>query len=266
MNENILEKGEHMNKLNELSSLASSNIGFIFLIVTIVAVMILTAYGAESIISKKCNVRRQHDNPNIKRMIIIAMLSAIAVVLMLFEFPIGFLPGFYKLDFSELPVIIGAFALGPVAGLTIELIKITLSLVIHGTSSVFVGEFANFLIGSSFIIPASFLYLLRRNKKSAIVGLSIGTLAATIVGGVLNAFVLLPKYAQLMGPDMQLNYDQTMSYLISEGTKVNSSIQGLSSFILFGVTPFNLIKYGMVSIITVVIYKRISRIFSVVKQ
>lgn len=260
-----LIKGEHMNNFNELSNLASSNLGFLFLCVTIVAVVVLSAYGSEIILSKKHNIKRQ-DNHKIKRMIIIAMLSSIAVVLMLFEFPIGFLPGFYKLDFSELPVIIGAFALGPVAGLTIELIKIILNLVIHGTSSVFVGEFANFLIGSSFVIPSAFLYMLRKNRKNAIMGLCIGTIVASFVGGVLNAFVLLPKYAQLMGPDMNLSYGQTMDYLIGEGTKVNSSIQGLSSFILFGVTPFNLMKYGIVSVVTVIIYKKISHILKVANQ
>lgn len=255
-----------MSKLNELSNLASSNIGFLIVSITIVAIVILCAYGAENIIHRKHNIQRKQDSIKIRRMIIIAMLSAIAVVLMLFEFPIGFLPGFYKLDFSELPVIIGAFTLGPVAGLTIELIKITLNLFIHGTSSVFVGEFANFLIGSSFVIPSSFLYMLRRNRKNAIVGLSIGTIVATFVGGILNAFVLLPKYAQLMGPNMQLSYGQTMDYLIGEGTKVNSSIQSLSSFILLGVTPFNIIKYGVVSIVTVIIYKKISRILKVKNQ
>ncbi|MDD5937275.1 MAG: ECF transporter S component [Clostridiales bacterium] len=252
-----------MKNLNELMNLASSNLGFLLISIAIIAVILSSAYGAEIIIAKKHNNPMKKENCSIKRMIIIAMMSAIAVILMLFEFPIGFIPGFYKLDFSEIPVIIGAFTLGPVAGLMIELIKIILNLMIHGTSSAFVGEFANFLIGSAFIIPASFFYFLQKNKRNAIVGLSIGTVVATVTGGILNAFVLLPKYAQLMGPDMSMNYGETMEFIIGEGTKVNSAIHGMSSFVLFGVTPFNLIKYGIVSIVTIFIYKKISHILKV---
>ena len=83
----------------------------------------------------------------------IAMLSAIALVLMLFEIPLWFAPSFYEIDLSEVPVLIGAFALGPVAGIVIEFIKILLNLLINGTATVFVGEFANFLIGASLVVP-----------------------------------------------------------------------------------------------------------------
>ncbi len=249
-----------MGKLNELMDLASSNVGFLLLSVTIVAILIGSAYGAEVILAKKNNIRRNQEKLKTKKMIIVAMLSGIAVVLMLFEFPLGFVPFFYELDFSEIPVIVGAFTLGPVAGLLIEFIKILLNLLINGSDSAFVGEFANFLIGSAYVIPASFIYFLRKSKKNAIVGLSIGTLIATVAGGILNAYVLLPKYAQLMGPKYNLEYSPMLDSLIGEGTKVNSAIQGMTTFVLLGVTPFNLIKYGAVSIIAILIYKKISHI------
>src|SRR5690606_16298780 len=92
---------------------------------------------------------------SVKSMTIMALLGAISVVLMLFEVPLWFAPPFYELDFSEVPVLIGAFALGPVAGIIIEMLKILLNLVITGTDTAGVGELANFLIGCSFIVPAS---------------------------------------------------------------------------------------------------------------
>jgi riboflavin transporter FmnP len=247
-------------KLNELMNLASSNVGFLVLSIVIVAILIGVAYGLEVIIAKKQNTVRNKEQLRIKKMIIIAMLAGVAVVLMHFEFPLWFVPNFYKLDFSEIPIIVGAFTLGPVAGLLIEFLKVILNLLIEGSDSAFVGEFANFLIGSAFVIPASFLYFLKKNRKNAILGLSLGTMIATVAGGILNAFVLLPKYAQLMGPGMGLNYDQSMNYFVGEGNKVNSAIEGISTFVLLGVTPFNLIKYGAVSIIAILIYKKISYI------
>lgn len=248
-----------MGKLAELMDLASTNVGFLLLSGLIIALLIGMAYGAEVIIAKKHNTVRKQEQLKLKRMIIIAMLSGIAVVLMMFEFPLGFVPGFYKLDFSEIPVIVGAFTLGPVAGLLIEFLKIFLNLLIEGSDSAFVGEFANFLIGSAFVIPASFLYFMRKNRKNAICGLTVGTIVATVMGGFLNAFILLPKYVELMGPKFGL----TMEGVIGAGTEVNSAIQGMTTFILLGVTPFNLIKYGAASLVTILIYKKISHIMKV---
>lgn len=249
-----------MGKLNEVMELASSNLGFLLLSAVIIALLIGAAYGAEVVIAKKNHSKRNGEQFKVKRLVIIAMLSGLAIILMLLEFPLGFVPGFYKLDFSEIPIIVGAFALGPVAGLVIEFVKILLNILINGSSSAFVGEFANFLIGAAYVIPASFFYFLRKNRKNAILGLSLGTIIATVSGAFLNAYVLLPKYAQLMGPKFGMDHDGMMNWFVSEGNQVNSAIQGMATFILFGVTPFNLIKYGAVSIITILIYKKISHI------
>ena len=94
-----------------------------------------------------------------------AMLSAISVILMLFEIPLWFAPSFYEIDFSEVPVLIGAFALGPLAGVVIELLKILLNLAINGTMTMFVGEFANFLIGIAFVVPAAIIYQRKKTKN-----------------------------------------------------------------------------------------------------
>ena len=105
---------------------------------------------------------------NTHKMIQIAMLGAIATVLMLFEFPMPFLaPSFYEFDFSELPVLIGGFAMGPIAGILIEALKIVLHLLIKGTHTAFVGELGNFLIGCGMVIPASLVYQRMKSKKGA---------------------------------------------------------------------------------------------------
>ena len=182
----------------------------------------------------------------------IAMLSAISVVLMLFEVPLWFAPSFYEIDFSEVPVLIGAFALGPVAGVVIELIKILLNLIINGTVTAFVGEFANFLIGCALVVPAALLYQSKKTRNSAALGLVAGTIFMTTVGSVLNAYLLLPVYAKA--------FQMPMDALVAMGTAVNPSIKSLSSFVLLAVVPFNLVKGILVSFITLLIYKRVSRV------
>lgn len=184
-----------------------------------------------------------------KSLVKIAMLSAIAVVLMFFEMPLWFIPGFYKIDLSELPVLVGAFSMGPLAGAIIEVIKILLNLLIKGTNTAGVGDLANLVIGCSLVIPAAIIYKKNKTRKSAIIGLAIGTIIMAIVSGLFNAFVLLPLYAKAMMP---------MQTLISMGTKVNHNITSLTTFILYAVVPFNIIKGGIVSIITVILYKFIS--------
>lgn len=185
-----------------------------------------------------------------KALVQIAMLSAIAIVLMLFEIPLPFAPSFYKLDFSELPVIVGSFAIGPMAGILIETIKILLNLLINGSTTAGVGEIANFIIGCSFVLPASFVYTRKKTRKNAMIGLILGTILMTIVGSFINAYVLLPVYA--------LAFHWELSVLIELGTAVNPAINGLWSFILLAVVPFNLIKGTLISIITLLIYKKIS--------
>ena len=123
-------------------------------------------------------------------MVKVAMLSAVSVVLMLLEFPIPFIaPPFYEFDFSEVPVLIGAFALGPIAGVTIEFIKILLNLLINGTITGGVGEFANFLVGVSFILPVEFVYMRKKTKKNAIIGMIVGGIIMVSIACVINAFI-----------------------------------------------------------------------------
>lgn len=106
------------------------------------------------------------------------MLAALSAVLMFFEFPLGFIaPSFYEFDFSEVPVLVGTFSMGPIAGAVIEFVKILVKFLIKGTSTGGVGELANFLIGCSFILPAGFIYKYKKTRVGAIVGMLTGTVA-----------------------------------------------------------------------------------------
>lgn len=180
----------------------------------------------------------------------IAMLGAVATVLMLFEFPLPFIaPPFYELDFSEVPILIGAFAMGPLAGVAIEAIKILLNFVINGTITAGVGEFANFILGCAFLLPASLIYRQKKTKQRAIIGMALGTVIMTVAGCVMNAFVLLPAYGAAFG--------MPVNAFVQMGTAINKSINSLFTFAVLAVGPFNLIKGILDSIIVMLIYKRI---------
>ncbi|MCI6467842.1 MAG: ECF transporter S component [Faecalicatena sp.] len=198
-------------------------------------------------------VSRTQNRFGIRTIAQVSMLSAIATVLMLFEIPLPFAPAFYEIDFSEVPVLVGCFVMGPLAGAVIELVKILLNLVINGTMTAGVGEAANFLIGCALCVPAGLIYKRNRTRKTAIIGMLTGTVFMTIIGCVLNAYILLPTYATAFG--------MPLDSLVEMGTAVNSHITSLSTFVLFAVGPFNLLKGALVSLIVFLIYKKISPIF-----
>lgn len=156
------------------------------------------------------------------------------------------------MDFSELPALIGAFAFGPVAAVMIEFCKIILKLLFKGTSTAFVGDLANFIIGCSFLLPASIIYLFRKNKKNAIIGCVVGTLVMTVFGTAFNAVYLLPKFAEL--------YGMPLDSIVGLGHAINPSINSVTTLALFAVAPMNLMKGGIVSIVTMLIYKKLSPI------
>lgn len=188
-----------------------------------------------------------------RKLVEIGMLGAIATVLMLFEFPIPFIaPPFYELDFSEVPVLVGAFALGPMAGATIELVKILINLLINGTATAFVGEIGNYLLGCSFIIPAALIYKKHKSKKNALIAMIIGTIAMTVFGCFLNAYILLPTYATAFG--------MPIDAIVGMGSAINANINDVMTFVIIAVAPFNIIKGVVVSVITLLIYKHISPI------
>lgn len=187
---------------------------------------------------------------NVRKMVMIAMLGAVSMILMWFEIPLWFAPPFYKIDLSEVPVMIGAFALGPVSGILIELMKVILKVITKGTTTAFVGDFANFLIGCALIVPAGIIYSRCKSKKNALFGMIVGTAVMTVAGCLINAYVMLPVYGKAFG--------MPMDALVAMGSAVNPAIKGLGTFVILAVAPFNLLKGVLVSAATLLLYKHVS--------
>ena len=180
----------------------------------------------------------------------IAILSALAFVLMLFEMPLAFIaPPFYEMDFSDVIALIGGFALGPVAGVLIELLKNLLNILFTGSSTAYVGELANFVTGCAFVLPAALIYKHCKTRTSALIGLITGALSLAAVGGLMNYFVMVPLYAELYMP---------METIIGMASAIFPSIDTLWKMILLCVVPFNLIKGALCGIITFFLYKKLA--------
>jgi len=182
----------------------------------------------------------------------IAMFASIGGMLMLLEIPLFFAPGFYKMDLSELPVLLCGFYLGPVAGVVAEFLKVFIKLLIKGTTTAFVGDFANFAVGCALILPASIVYHCKRTKRGAIIALVTGTACMTIFGSFFNAVYLLPKFSALFG--------MPMDAIIEAGRAVNPAITSVSTLVLFAVVPLNLLKGSIVSVLTFALYKRVRKV------
>lgn len=238
--------------MNGLLTSVVENVGFVLEFLGIILALFVVAVLLEKAAQKKRGVNEPIFNT--RKMAMIGMFSAIAMILMLFEFPLPFAPGFYKLDFSELPILVGTFAFGPAAGVMMEFIKVLLKLFIKGTTTAFVGDLANFAVGCSLIIPASAVYAFGKTKKSAIAACVTGTLVMTIFGTAFNAIYLLPAFSAL--------YGMPLDALLDMGTAVNPMVkQGdIVSFVVACVAPLNLIKGTSVSVITMLIYKPLSPI------
>ena len=188
----------------------------------------------------------------LRNLVQIGILSAAAFLLMYLEFPLWFAPNFYKLDLSELPVLIGAFAMGPAAGVLTEFIKELLYFFLHGSSTAGVGDFANFIFGCCLVVPASLVYQRNKTRKNALAGMVLGTVLMTVAGWVANAYVLLPLYAAA--------FHMPLSAIVSMGTQINPSVNSLPMFVLLIVVPFNLLKGAVVSALTFLLYKHVSPI------
>ena len=177
-----------------------------------------------------------------------AMLSAVAFVLMYLEFPIPVMPAFVKLDFSDLPALIGAFAYGPVAGVLVELIKNLLHMFV--TQSGTVGELSNFILGALFVLPAGIIYKRKKNRKSAIAGALVGAVISALVSIVSNYFIVYPVYTAFMPMDTILAMYQAIR---------PSTSTLLEALIIFN-APFTFCKELISVIITMIIYKPLSPI------
>lgn len=234
--------------MNNLIEALMENVVFVLESLLVVVLMFIIAYAGEKL-GAKYNGTKQKSFTT-KKIAVTGVFSAIAAVLMLVEVVMPFAPSFYKLDLSEIPVLICSFVAGPAAGVMAEFCKIILKLLLKSTSTAFVGELANFAVGCSFILPASILYQFKKTKKIAIIGCAIGTVVLVIFATIFNGIYLLPKFAEL--------YGMPLDTIIAMGTAINPNIKNVTTFVIFAVAPINLIKGMVVSFVTIIVYKKIS--------
>ncbi len=186
---------------------------------------------------------------NVRYLTVTAMLTAIAYILMFFDFSVPFImPEFIKMDLSELPALIGSFAMGPLCGVLICLLKNVLHLAITTTGGV--GELSNFLLGAAFVIPAGLIYKHKKSRKSALVGSLLGDLFMGVFSIVSNYLLVYPFYYNFMPKEAILNAYQAIL------PQMKTILQCLICFNL----PFTMVKGLLSVVITFLIYKHISPI------
>ena len=236
---------------NGLLQSIMDNLMFVLVCILVAGGLFGAAYAAERYVRMRDGITERILST--RKIAMIGLFSAISVILHIFDFPIPFLaPGFYKLDFSEIPALIGAFAFGPVAGVMIEFCKILLKLVIKGTSTAFVGDLANFVIGCSLVLPASVIYMFKKTKKTAVLSCVAGSVFMTVFGTAFNGIYLLPAFSALFGMPMEA--------ILSMGAEINGRINSVNTFVCYAVAPINIIKSVAASVITLLIYKPLSPI------
>lgn len=197
----------------------------------------------ETGIKKKAKIR-------VKEMTFISMMGALSAVLILFRFPLPFLPPFMSFDVSPIVEMIGGFMFGPVAALLIIILKILLQLVIQGSHSVGTGELQNLILGCAYVMPALLMYR-KKTRKNATIGMAVGTITVAIASVFSNLYIIIPFYAKMFG--------MTMDDIVAMCTEVNPAVNDAFSMVLLGIVPFNLIKYGFCSVLTFFLYKRLSK-------
>ena len=187
---------------------------------------------------------------SIKNITKIAILASLGAILMLIDFPIFIAPSFYKLDIGDLPCLIGAFAMGPIPALFIQILKILLKLLFKPTSTAFIGELAAFISSCLYCISASIVYQKNKTKKGALKAIVVGSLVMSIFTTIANYVFIIPAYCSL--------YKMPLEAIISLGKAIFPIINDKLSFVLCCVLPFNLIKTALVDFLTILLYKHIS--------
>ena len=181
----------------------------------------------------------------------IAILGALGAVLMMFEIPLSFVaPSFYKLDLSDLPCLIGAFAMGPIPALLIQVIKILLKMLIKPTSTAFVGEIAAFIFSSVYCVTAAYFYQKNRTKKGALIAMAISSLLMSVVAVIANYAFIIPAYVSM--------FHLPLETIIAMGGAIFPIVTNKLTFVLCCVAPFNIIKSIIISVLTLVLYKHVS--------
>lgn len=178
----------------------------------------------------------------------VAMLGVLSYVVMFLELALPMFPSFLKMDLSDLIPLVGALALGPVAGILIELLKNLLHLITTHTGGV--GELANFIVGSAFVATAGAIYAKHQTKKGALTALLCAILSMVVAGAVVNYFITIPLYGLVLG--------LTTDMIVGMSASVIPAIHDKLTLILFAFCPFNLLKGVVLTLITVPLYKKVS--------
>lgn len=184
-----------------------------------------------------------------KKLVMAALLGALAAILMVLDFNVPLAPGFIKFDFSDFPVLIGGFVFGPVTGVLIAFLKIVLNLLFKPTTTMFVGEASNFLLSVCYMGVACLYYRKHRTKKGAVIGMVLATVTTSLFAIASNILVMFPMYAKLFG--------MSMEQIVGMVSAVNPFVKDVTTMVIASLVPFNLFKYGVISIITFVSYKKI---------
>lgn len=186
----------------------------------------------------------------IRMIALIAIFAALAAVLMVFRFPLPFMPPFLSFDLAGVPELIVAFTFGPLAGIFVVVLRILLQLVISGTNSMFTGELQGLMLSLALVLPASIIYQHNKTKKGAIQGMVAGSITNVVVAVFTNMVIIIPFYVALYGMDMDA--------IISMTQAVNPYVDSTFKLVLLGIIPFNIIKNVATCLVTFVIYKKIS--------
>ena len=188
---------------------------------------------------------------NLRRMTMAAMMGTIAFLLIFINFGVPFLSPVAEFDLSALPELIGGFILGPVGAVMIIVVKLGLKLAIQGTESMFTGEIQNFLLSVAYVLPAVLYYRRHRTKKGAAVGLALGAVISVIVAVFTNLYIIFPFYIKLYGMDWQ--------GIVDICSKMNPWIKDIPTMVAFSIVPFNIVSTAISSVITILVYKKISK-------
>ena len=199
------------------------------------------------------NLKSRDDaRMKVKKIAFIGLMGAVSAVLMLFRFPIPFMPPFLSFDLSGLMEMLGGFMFGPMAAACISVVKILLQLVMQGSFSLGTGELQNLILSCSYVLPALIIYHRNKTKKMAITGMAVSTLFVSVMAVFTNLYLIIPFYVKLFG--------MSMDDIITMCRTVNPAMKNVTSMAVFGLLPFNLIKYGVTSLVTFIVYKRLSRV------
>lgn len=188
-------------------------------------------------------------NTRARTVAFVGVLGALSCVLMMFRFPVPFVPAFYEFDIAELPALFAGFFLGPVSGCGVVVVKIILKLIFQGTTTAFVGDFSNLIGSICFILPASLIYRRMHTKKGAKIALVVSTVLVSIVYVFLNAYIMIPLFVELYGMPLEA--------IIEMAHAVNPWVHDLMTLVIFAVFPFNLFKHGITAVVTCFLYKRV---------